>query len=237
MIIAILQPGFMPWLGFFEQMHVADKFIYYDDVQYTRKDWRNRNRLKSPLGVKMVSVPVRKPASGRRNLMIREAEINYDHPWQIDLISKIENWYGKAQFYSAIYPELRKIILKKWKFLIDLDVALIDFFRQILGIHTPCYYSSDIKEKSTEKNNRIIDICRFHDADILYDGKSARDFIDMDMFMENGISVVFQDYSHPVYPQIWDGFDSHLSVLDLLMNCEAKKAAKISILQKDDNNV
>lgn len=226
MIISILQPGFMPWLGFFEQMCVADRFVYYDDVQYTKKDWRNRNRLKSPHGVKMVSVPVRKPASGS-TMMIKEALINNDHPWATDLLAKIEHWYGKAEFFFAIYPELKQIILKKWKFLIDLDVALVDFFCQILKITTPCYYSSDIKEKSNKKNSRILDICKFHDADILYDGKSAKDFIDISFFKQNSVSVVFQDYVHPEYSQLWGDFISHLSVLDLVMNCEKEKAGKI----------
>ncbi len=227
MIISILQPGFMPWLGFFEQMYVADRFVYYDDVQYTRKDWRNRNRLKSPNGVKMVSVPVKKPVSGRKNLMIREAVINNDHPWQTDLIAKIENWYGKADFFLELYPELRQILLKRWTFLIDLDVALADFFRQILQINTPCYFSSDIQGKSTEKNNRILDICKFHGGNILYDGKAARSFIDMDIFKKNGVSVLFQEYVHPEYPQLGEEFVSHLSVLDLLMNCGGERAGLI----------
>jgi hypothetical protein len=217
MIIAIVQPSFLPWCGYFEQMAVADAFVYFDDVQYTRKDWRNRNRLKSPSGIKFVSVPVRK---GRdREMLVKDALINYNHPWQRESIAKITEWYRTAPYFNEIFPVFGDILNNHFEFLVDLNYSLDQAIMGVLGIRTPTYKSSDIPEKSQDRNLKIIDICKHHGADALYDGKSAKAFIQEELFERYGIKVFFQDYKYKPYPQLWGDFESHLSVLDLLMNC------------------
>jgi hypothetical protein len=217
MIIAIIQPGFLPWLGYFEQMAVADVFVYLDDVQYTRKDWRNRNRFMSPEGIKMISVPVRKGAG--RKMLIKDARINYDHPWQKETVERIRQWYGQSRYFNDIFLPLEEIIWQDFEFLVDLNCALNNAVMSFLKISVPTFISSDIPNKSNDKNHKIIDICRHHNADVLYDGQAARAFIDQALFEENGIRVIFQNYQHTSYPQMGGEFVSHLSVLDLLMNC------------------
>ena len=216
MIISIIQPGFLPWLGFFEQMAIADLFVYLDDAQYTKGDWRNRNRLKSPSGIKTITVPVKK---GGSNKLINEIKISYEMEWQSRIIRQIEYWYGKAPFFHDYFPVVKRVLLSRYENLVDLDLALIKEIRSLLRIDTPIYRSSDQKNKSFDKNQKLLDICGYHGADIFFDGKAAQDFIDMELFRKNGIDMIFQDYQHLEYPQLFGMFIPFLSVLDLLLNC------------------
>jgi hypothetical protein len=216
--IAIIQPSFLPWLGYFEQMARADVFVHFDDVQYTRKDWRNRNRLKSPGGVQTVTVPVGKHDYGVT--LVNEIRTGDVPQWREKLIQQISGWYAKAPFFPTVFPEIREIILACGPGLVELNYALTDALRRHLGIATPQFKSSDIPDKPEDKNLKIIAICKHHGADLLYDGKAAQSFIDLDLFAAHGVTVIFQDYQHTPYPQRWGGeFVSHLSALDLLLNC------------------
>ena len=203
MRIAILQPGYMPWLGFFEQMCLTDHFVYLDDVQYTKKDWRNRNRIKTANGVSWLTVPTRKAP---RDTPINRIEISYDQPWSARHLRTIK---------------LEAAIEIRHKYLHDLNAAVVDLFRDILGIATPISRSSELGIETHDKNEKVWRICNALDADELYDGQAARSFLDVDAFKRNGIKVTFQNYVHPTYVQCWGTFVPFLSTLDLLMNCGA----------------
>lgn len=191
--------------------------MHFDDVQYTRKDWRNRNRLKSPAGIKVVSVPVVKHKYAQTP--INKIGVANSQPWAEKLLQQIRSWYEKANYFDACFPAFEKVVRQEFDLLVDLNYALNNTVRNFLGIETPQYLSSQIMGKSDDRNTKIIDICRHHGADVLYDGQSARNFIDLELFRRNGIRVAFQDYRHKKYPQLWGPFESHLSVLDLLLNC------------------
>lgn len=215
--ISIIQPGFLPWLGYYEQMELADVFVHFDDAQFTRQDWRNRNRLKSPDGVSVISVPVQKHEFAKTP--INEINIANAHPWSRKLLKQIRSWYGKAEYFDEYFPAFENVLQTRFARLVDLDYALNEAVRDILGIDTPQYLSSEIPGKSEDRNMKIIDICKHHGADFFYEGQSGMNFIDLAMFNRNGIQVVFQDYQHRPYRQLWGAFESHLSVLDLLLNC------------------
>jgi hypothetical protein len=226
MIIAILQPCFVPWVGYFEQMAIADIFVYLDDVQYTKKDWRNNNQLKSPNGVKPIYVPVSNASTG---ILINQALISYNEKWEDNLMNKLNEWYKKAPFFAEVVELIKPIIYQKYERLVDLNYALNAAICQYAGINTPTFCASDIPKKSEDKNARIIEICKyFPEANILYDGKSAQGFIDIDLFKKNGIDVVFQDYIHTPYRQLWGEFLPYMSVIDLLMH-KGKSAREIII--------
>lgn len=217
MIISIIQPCFVPWLGYFEQMAIGDVFVYLDDVQYTKKDWRNNNQLKSPYGIKSIHVPV---SNASRNILINQALISYNSRWEDDLINKITEWYKKAPFFEEISSLIRPVILGKYERLVDLNNKLNQAICNYIGINTPVYYASDIPKKTSNKNLRIIEICsHFNGIDVLYDGKSAQSFIDVALFKQHGITVVFQDYLQTPYRQLWGDFVPYMSVLDVMMNC------------------
>lgn len=218
MILSSIQQCFIPWLGYFEQIAVADVFVYLDDVQYTKKDWRNTNRLKSPYGVKNVHVPVRKTT---RDTLLNQALISYNEPWESVLLNQVTAWYGRAPFFAEVLPLLERPLARKHERLVDLDVDLNGEVLAYLGIATPIHFASAIPKMAADKNARIVEICRhFPGVDLLYDGKSAQNFIDIELFRRHGIDVVFQEYQQMPYPQLWGGpFEPSLSVIDLLMNC------------------
>lgn len=216
MIIAIIQPCFVPWLGYFEQMAVADIFVYFDDVQYTKKDWRNNNQLKSQYGVKPIHVPVSNASTG---ILINQALISYNEKWEDNILNKLNEWYKKAPFFAEVMELIKPIIYRKYEKLVDLNYALNNAICQYVGITTPIYYSSSIPRISADKNSRILEICQhFPGVNVLYDGKSAQNFIDLELFRKHGINVVFQDYIHTPYKQLWGEFLPYMSVIDLLMN-------------------
>ena len=216
MIISIIQPCFIPWLGYFEQMALADVFVYLDDVQYTKKDWRNNNQLKSQYGVKPVYVPV---SNASTRILIADALISYNEKWEEGIINKLSQWYGKAPFFTEIVNLLMPIINHKYIKLVDLNIALNAAICEYINITTPIFRSSEIPRGADDKNSRIIEICKnFTDIDILYDGKSAQNFIDVELFKQEGIQVIFQDYEPKPYSQLWGKFAPYLSIVDLMMN-------------------
>ena len=123
--LVVLQPSYLPWLGYFDQLQKADVFVWYDDVQFDKNGWRNRNRLKSPSGVRWLTVPVLQ--SGRAEQPIHDVMIDDRQPWRHKHVSSIEQWYARAPFVSAMLPQLREIIEQPWERLVDLDIAIVDW--------------------------------------------------------------------------------------------------------------
>lgn len=231
--IGILQPVYLPWLGYFEQMACVDQFIFMDDVQYTRRDWRNRNRIKTASGSTWLTVPVRKHA---REALINEIEINYAEDWVGRHLRTIEVSYKKCPHFQPLFDEIREVLGSRPARLSDLDCQLILLLSKYLDIQTPIAFSSEVPRRSEQcdedlsisaagphfmKNQRIMDICEYFKAEILYDGAKAAEFIDLEGFRQAGIEVIFQDYQHPVYRQVFGEFVSHQSVIDLIMNAGA----------------
>jgi hypothetical protein len=213
----ILQPGYLPWLGFFEQISRCDVFVYLDDVQYTKNDWRNRNRIKTKEGTQWLTVPV----SYRFGQNINEVCINNSSPWRRKHLQAMKIWYGRSTFFDMYFELLERILHKDRVYLIDLDVELIQSFLEILGIKVRTVLSSEFPKDARDKQLRLVEICKSLECDGFYEGKSGQNYIHTDIFASQGITVEFQDYEHPYYDQLWireQGFISHLSVLDLLFN-------------------
>lgn len=215
MKIVIMQPGYLPWLGFFELMCNCDLFVLLDDVQYTKKDWRSRNRIRTQKGWMWLTVPVL--TKGKFNQCILDVRIDNSINWQRKHLNSIVSNYSPAPFFKKYIQHLAQIYTNRWEYLIDIDLELIRFLSWELGIRTPLLRSSKLNIK-TEANQRVIDICKKVGADILYDSHGALDFIEHRRFEEEKITVLFQDYSHPVYKQVFEPFVSHMSVLDLILN-------------------
>ena len=235
-VIGILQPVYMPWLGYFEQIAYVDEFIIFDDVQYTKKDWRNRNRIKTAHEAMWITVPVRKAPIESK---INQIKISYERDWVKSHLRSIVVNYSACKYFDTIYPDIERLLESRPEYLIELDVCLIKLFCDYLKISTPISYASSVSTDSVEtkaqhpcdeasknehKNRRILNICKYYNATILYDGKSAADFIDTERFSVEGVEVVFQDYDHPVYQQLFGKFIAYQSILDLIMNAgpEAK---------------
>lgn len=223
MIIGILQPGYLPWLGFFEQLYRSDIFVIYDDVQYDKNGWRNRNRIKTPNGIQWLTVPVL--LKGDSKSLIRDVKINNQERWRKKHCQSIKTNYSKSKFYNHYFYLFEKVYSKEWNFLIDLDMELIYVLCDLLGLKRKIVYSSDLGVQG-DKNERLIKICKKFGASIFYEGYAGKDYIDKKVFIESGIEVKFQDYRHPEYNQLYGDFVPYLSVIDLLFN-EGDSSLKI----------
>ena len=215
-VIGILQPGYLPWLGFFEQVHRCDVFVLYDDVQFEKGSWRNRNRIKTPNGPQWLTVPVL--LKGQGFPLINDVVINGAVPWQKKHIKAISLNYARAPFFDDYAEGLFEILNRPWKLLIDLDLALLYWFMKTLTISTPVLLASDLGIQGSNVQ-RLIDIIRSIGGKTFYEGLSGKNYIDVQLFEEAGISVIFQEYHHPIYPQLHGDFLSRLSIVDLLFNC------------------
>ena len=221
----ILQPGYLPWLGFFDQMHWADVFVIYDDVQYTKRDWRSRNRIKTAHGVQWLSVPVL--SKSRRYQRIDEARIVTERNWVHKHLESIQNAYNPAPYFHRFYDDFRDILTKNHKYLLHLDMEFIEYVKDVLGIQARLVYSSSLKS-SGSRTTRLIRICRELGADAYMTGDLAAQYLDTRSFEEQGISVYFHQYHHPVYAQLHGAFVPHLSIIDLLFNCGPESLAVLS---------
>lgn len=215
-IIGILQPGYLPWLGFFEQVNRCDIFVLYDDVQFEKGSWRNRNRIKTPNGPQWLTVPVLLKGQGLP--LIKDTLINQSAAWQNKHIKTLKQNYSKAPFFELYASSLFKILDRPWQYLVDLNLELTYWLVEQLKISTKVILSSDLKVPGG-KVQRIIDIIHKLGGDHFYEGLAGQNYIDVNLFEDAGISVAFQDYNHPTYPQLYGDFISHLSIVDLLFNC------------------
>jgi len=214
--VSILQPGYIPWLGFFEQMDYADIFVVYDDVQYDKNGWRNRNRIKTPQGIQWLTIPVL--TSSRMGQLVNEVEVDNRTNWRSKHIKAIELNYKKAPFFNDYFPFFEDVFSREWTKLIHCDMFIIYKIREILGINKPLFYSSELLSKG-KNTDRLISMCKELNADEFYEGSSGRNYIDDKIFEDNGIKITYQDYQHPVYPQLYGDFIPYLSVIDLIFNC------------------
>ena len=227
MRVTILQPSYLPWLGFFEQMSRSDKFVLLDDVQYTRRDWRNRNKVRVKEGWVWLTVPVQQKSRFSQSLL--ETRIDNSVSWRRKHLETLRQHYCKAPFFEKYFPRCQQIYEKDWEFLFDLCLETIQFLKEEMGIETPLLRSSEMK-LSGEKTERLVSICRELGATHYLSGESGSDYISQEDFSNPGIELEYQNYEHPVYPQRYPGFVPHLSTIDLLFNCGEQS---LSILKQD----
>lgn len=214
--IVVLQPGYLPWLGFFDQMRRADVFVYLDDAQYDKHGWRNRNRIKSQSGPQWLSVPVRHRGLGFPRIL--DVEIDNQTTWARKHVSSIRQAYARAPHLADYLPALEEILGRRWERLVDLDLALSTRMAGWLGLSTRVERSSSLG-LATERSERLLEICSRFGAGRYLSGNAAQDYLDVPLFERHGIAVEWQDFAHPVYPQLHGAFVPYLSALDLLLNC------------------
>ena len=217
--VSVLQPGYIPWLGFFDQMQRVDVFVVYDDVQFDKHGWRNRNRVKSPNGPYWLTVPVRH--HGLMQPRINEIVIDRQQPWVRKHVGTFRQFYAAAPFLESYLPALEELLRRDYQFLIDLDVALIEYFASCFGIKRKMVLASQLNIVG-ERTERLIRICQHYGASHYLSGDAAKAYLDDELFRQSGIDVVWHSYRHPVYRQQYGAFVSHLSAADLLFNCGSK---------------
>lgn len=212
--IAILQSNYIPWKGYFDLIASVDEFILYDDMQFTKNDWRNRNKIKTPTGVKWISIPVGQSISRR----IRDVEL-LENSWQKKHWSTLESCYRRAPKFAEISAFLEPLYKQKYTHLSALNRQLIEAICDYLGITTKISNSWDYT-LINGKTNRLIELCIQAGANEYLSGIAASDYIDVKLFSDKNIKLTWFDYlGYNEYPQLWGQFTHEVTILDLLFNC------------------
>lgn len=223
MIVAVHQPQYLPWLGYFDKMRRADVFCFLDNVQYKKNDWQNRNRIKTAQGWQWLTVPVHY----RFPQKITEVTINNTVKWKKKHLQALISNYNRAPNFKQSLDIFERVYSENWESLSDLNIIIIKCLRTALGLdQRPTVNASDY-DLAEDPTDRIIDICIALNADTYLSGQDGIKYMNMERFKQSGIRVVVQDFQHPVYPQVFEGFQSHMSVVDLLFNCGVKSLQKI----------
>ncbi len=221
----ILQPGYLPWLGFFNQMALSDVFVFYDDVQYDKRGWRNRNRIKGISGPIWLTVPV--ITKGCFEQELRHTQIDNSQNWARKHIEAIRFNYRKAPFFNDFFPEIDSILNTHYDNLTALDLALIDLHVRWLQIDTvKTMRSSDLSIESTDKTGRLVEICLKLGITDYISGPLCRNYLDINQFHQAGLRVLLHEYDHPEYSQLHGEFVPYMATVDLMFN-EGDRALEI----------
>jgi len=213
-------------MGYFEMIDATEQFIVFDHVQFEPKSWQQRNQIRGPNGVIMLSVPVQ--SDGTLNIAIGRKRIDYKQGWVRKHIRSIESAYSKAPFFEKYFGGLREILASEPERLVEWTLPLIRYIADCFGMKSTIRLSSEIiaeNEGQLDKTDRVISLCRQAGATLLYDGATAKTILEIDRFAQNGIGIIFQHYAHPVYPQVGRGFIPNMSAIDLLFNCGSESLA------------
>ena len=207
--IAVVQSNYIPWKGYFDMIAAVDEFILYDDMQYTRRDWRNRNQIKTPQGVQWLSVPVR--VKGKYHQTIRETEIE-GTDWAKSHWRSLCQHYRRAKYFNAIAQELESFYLQtEFTHLSQLNRTLIEWVCSKLDITTMISNSWDY-QLIGGKTERLVDLCCQAGGSEYISGPAARGYIDETIFREKGVKLTWFDYEgYPEYPQLWGEFTHAVS--------------------------
>ncbi|NRB39888.1 MAG: WbqC family protein [Pseudomonadales bacterium] len=213
--VAILQSNYIPWKGYFDLISAVDEFILYDDMQYTKNDWRNRNQVKTPNGVEWISIPVGKAISRR----IRDVELS-NSVWQKKHWRTLEMSYRRSPYFNDVAEWLSPLYLSiAYTSLSQVNRLFLEAICSYLGINTVISNSWDY-QLIEGKSERLADLCLQAGASEYISGPAARAYLDKQAFEAVGIELSWFEYSdYPEYPQLWGEFSHGVTILDLLFNC------------------
>lgn len=215
MRIGVIQSSFIPWRGYFDVIASVDLFVFHDDLQYTKGDWRNRNRIKTPQGAKWITVPVRYKRVAQ---LICETEINDDTDWRRDHLNQWQAHYSKAPFLDDALGLLGQLGRNEDLTISQLNIRLIRAICAYLGIKTPMVMSSEFN-LSGSKTARLIELLRKTGGTSYLSGPNGDNYLDKEVFREEGLRLYYKTYDYEPYPQLWGPFEGAVSVLDLIANC------------------
>jgi hypothetical protein len=213
----ILQPSYIPWRGYFHQIEMADLFVFLDDVQYDKRSWRNRNRIKAANGAIWLTVPVRSRGSITQAIPINQIRIDHSRPWARKHRAALHHGYSKAPFYGRYAPLLDAYYARRDELLADFDIDLTVSLAGELGVSDTRFVRSSALEVGGAKTERLLAILKEVGAHHYITGPSARSYLDESMLHREGLTVEYMTYDYPVYEQLHPPFDPNVSILDLLM--------------------
>ncbi|MEK6859092.1 MAG: WbqC family protein [Nanoarchaeota archaeon] len=212
MKVAIHQPNFLPYLGFFDKCDYADVVILYDSAQFSKNDFQNRNRLRKSVGWRWITIPV------SYKFKDSIAKVRFaSNRWQCEHLAIIEQNYNRATHYKKYISSLMRLYNASGDSLANFNMSLIKFFFDELGIKKKIILSSELGISSSS-TQALVDMCKKVGATEYVSGVDGRNYLDLKLFKKENFKVAFQEYQHPIYNQCYSGFEPHMSILDLLFN-------------------
>lgn len=213
--VAAIQSSFIPWRGYFDFIANVDLFVFLDDVQYTVRDWRNRNKIKTQMGVEWLTVPV---IHDHRSQLVTETRICYDVPWEKKHRGAWSANYRAAQYFYEVMQLVGNLEKTQDSTISEFNIRLTRRICEYLEIKTPMILSSELSLQGS-KTERLIDLLRKLNATTYLSGPSADAYLDKHLFRQNGIRLEYKSYDYAPYPQLWGDFIGEVTVLDLIANC------------------
>lgn len=227
MIIAIQQPEHAPWLGFFDKMSKVGSYVLLDNVQFKKRYFENRNKIRTASGWQWITVPVISKA--RYTQKINEVVIDNTQKWRRKYLNSLKHAYAGAVHFASYYSDIATIINYSWGKLANLNIEIISFLREVFNLtKIPMIKASSLKlSKESTGSELILEICEAMGTKTYMSGPDGMNYLKLSNFAPKGIDVVFHNYIHPMYNQIHSPFLSHMSVFDFLFNCGGKSFNKI----------
>jgi hypothetical protein len=214
MKIAIHQPDYIPYIGYFYKISKADLFVYLDDAQFSNDNMHHRNYIKTPQGKKRLTIPLKYHFKDSINEVRTRDDIN----WREKHLNLMTVNYQKSPYFNDIFPVIRELLFTEYDNLADLNMTINRFILSGFGLRTPVVKASELNI-SSRREERILDICAAFSADEYYSGLGAAAYQSKENFEKRGIKLTYTDYKPFSYPQLWGSFESGLSVVDYLFNC------------------
>lgn len=221
--ISIQQPEHLPWLSFFNKVANVDLVVLLDNVQFKKRYFENRTKIRNISGWQWLRTPV--ITKGKYHQKICDVEIDNSQDWRGECIKSVELNYRNSLYYEKYAPQLLELYKKEWRKLTDFNTHAIKLITNLLGLKKKFLISSKLCA-SGESTRLLVNICKKVGATTYLSGKFGEEYLDKDLFKKNGVELIFQDFIHPKYYQFHEGFTPNMSVIDLLFN-EGEKSLEI----------
>lgn len=216
MNVVILQPSYIPWRGYFDQIRRADLFVFYDDVQYDKNGWRNRNQIKTHQGKQWLTIPVHTKGV-THGKPIKDVCIDWSKPWAKNHLKALTMAYSKAPHFEEYLPLLEAFYERRDEFLADFTITTSILLARTLGLTSTRFMSSsELPDLQGQKTDRVIDVLKRIGATHYITGPSAGSYMEPEKFEDAGITFEYMQYSYPEYPQLYPPYDPYVSILDLM---------------------
>lgn len=210
----MIQSSYIPWRGYFDFIDSVDIFVFHDDLQYTKGDWRNRNCIKTAKGTEWLTVPVHYKTVSQ---LICDTQVDQSRNWGQKHLRQLQANYRETQYLGDILDIVSVIDSPQEKTISELNIELTKRICEYLSINTPMFLSSELSVTG-RKTERLIEILQKLKATTYLSGPSAEDYLDKEAFRKNGISLEYKTYDYEAYPQLWGEFEGRVSILDLIAN-------------------
>jgi len=219
-VICIHQPDFVPYIGFFHRLLLSDHFIFLDNAQFIKGGWQNRDRVKSKNGPVWLTLSINKKFPQQ----INEVTLSEKSEWIDDNLNLLRDCYQRARYFDEVFPQIEAIYRRQHQKMIDLNLAMFELAFDYFDISLPVSYASQYPVASTS-NARLVSLVNAVGGDTYLTGTGSREYLDEALFKGADIDVQWQQFKHPVYPQLHGAFAPMLSCLDVFFNCGRESAA------------